>query len=128
MKEKRGRILPSDAIGYSAREMALDIGAKYIVVATISGSTARMISRNRPQTPIIAVSPNKKLVNKLSLLWGINSYFMPFSASTNEWIKKTENLLKKEGLVKKGDTIIMVAAYPFDIVCHTNLVRIHTIE
>ena len=128
IKSRRGKISPSDAIGYSAREIALDVGAKYIVVATITGNTARMISRNRPKTPIVSVSPNEKLVNKLSLLWGINSYYSPFSTSTNEWIKKTENLLKKEELVKKGDVIVMVAAYPFDIVCHTNLIRVHTIE
>ncbi len=61
----------ADAIGYAACKIAADLKAKAIITMTRSGYTARLISRYRPESPIIAVSPNEQVVDAMSLLWGL---------------------------------------------------------
>ena len=63
----------SDAISYGACEVAHRVGAAAIVSATFSGATARAVARNLPAQPIVAVSPNQRVVNQLALCWGVSS-------------------------------------------------------
>ena len=60
----------SGAISYGACEVAHRVGAQAIVSATFSGATARAVARNLPAQPIVAVSPNQRVVNQLALCWG----------------------------------------------------------
>jgi len=129
IKKRRGCNSYTDSIGYSACKIALDIGAKCIVAATISGSTAMMIARNRPQTPVVAISPNKKVLNQLALVWGVKPLHVSFSEDIFEWVRKFQGEMKKKGFVKKGDTIVIVSAYPFvDASNYTNLIKIHKVD
>ena len=67
-----GRTGVSNAISYGACEVAQRVGAAAIVTATFSGATARAVARNLPAQPIVAVSPNQRVVNQLALSWGVS--------------------------------------------------------
>ena len=75
----------STAISYGACEVAHRVGAAAIVSATFSGATARAVARNLPAQPIVAISPNQRVVNQLALCWGVSRC----SASTRAASRKS---------------------------------------
>ncbi|MFC1615609.1 pyruvate kinase [Patescibacteria group bacterium] len=98
--------LTSNAMCLNACELATDLDADKIVVYTDSGFTARQIAKHRPYKKIITITPNIKVARELALIWGLNKIVVGKLSSKN-----SENILKflkKEKLVKKGETIVIV--------------------
>jgi pyruvate kinase len=110
-----------------ARTVAEELGCKLIVAFTESGSTARLVSTFRPQAPIAAITYNEETYRRLALWWGVVPVKSEFAATTDDMIVRGEALLKRNGLVARGDTILMLAGQSHTAGA-TNMLRVHVIE
>jgi pyruvate kinase len=117
----------SEAVADAACEAAEDIKAKFVIACTSSGFTARLVSKFRPGSPIIAFTPETSVLKKMSLYWGVRPKLMPPPTDTDKMITEVENLLLAEGLVKKGDKIVITASSPLLGSGKTNLLKLHRI-
>ena len=118
----------SAAIADSAHELVKNTKAKAIVVASVSGFTARMISRHRPENPVFVMTNNEKTHRQLSLIWGVQSFILPDCQSMEELIDKSLNILKKNKVVKVGDKLIIVTGRPHKLREHMSLVKIEMVR
>jgi pyruvate kinase len=118
----------SDAVCESAAYLADHTNASGIVSMTTSGYTAYEISSYRTKAHTFIFTANKHLLNALSLVWGVRTFYYDKVESTDQTIADVNNLLKAEGLVKEGDVVINTAAIP--IVNHgkTNMLKVTVIE
>jgi len=118
----------SDAVCDSACFLAKQTGAVGIVSMTRSGYTAFEISSHRPQAPIFIFTSNEKLLNTLSLVWGVRGFFYDKFESTDNTITEVNEFLKKKKLIKKGDVIINTAAIPMEVKGKTNMLKVTMID
>ena len=118
----------SAAVAQSAHELLKDSGAKAIVVASISGFTARMITRHRPEQKIFVMTNNEKTHNQLALVWGVNSFVLPDCKDLDELIDKSIETIKKNKLLKKKDKVVIVAGRPHVKKEHMSLVKVEEIK
>jgi pyruvate kinase len=118
----------SAAIAQSAHELLKDSRAKAIVVASVSGFTARMIARHRPDKTIIVITNSKKTYNQLTLVWGVAGFILLDCRTLDELIVKSVETLKKNKMIKKGDRIVIVAGRPHIKKEHMSLVKIEEIK
>jgi len=118
----------SAAVAQSAHELLKDSGAKAIVVASVSGFTARMITRHRPEQKIFVVTNNEKTNNQLSLVWGVESFILPDCRDLDELIDQSISVLKKNRLLKRKDRIVIVAGRPHVKKEHMSLVKVEDIR
>jgi pyruvate kinase len=118
----------SAAIAQSAHELLKDSQAKAIVVASLSGLTARMITRHRPEQKIYVVTNNGKTHNQLSLVWGVNSFVLPDCEDLDELIDKSIEVIRKNKLLKRKDKVVIVAGRPHMKKEHMSLVKVEEIR
>ncbi len=111
-------------IAYSVTECANRLKCKAIIAPTISGFTARKMSRFRPSCPIIAVSPDINTVKSLNLHFGITPVLIDDLSSFDKIIKKSKEITKNLMDATEGDKIIVTGGYPFKEVKHTNFMKI----
>lgn len=117
-----------DAISHSVCQMATDIGAKAIVVCSISGTTARMVSRFRPPVDIIGLSVDVKTWRTLALSWGIIPELCLYEKEMEKLFANAKEMAKKRLNLKQGDKIIITGANTMGRVGATNTIRIETID
>ncbi|OGI25022.1 MAG: pyruvate kinase [Candidatus Moranbacteria bacterium RBG_13_45_13] len=117
----------SAAVAQSSHELLKDSGAKAIVVASVSGFTARMIARHRPEQNFFVMTNNEKTQNQLSLVWGAESFILPDCRDLDELIDKSLETVKKNKLLKKGDRVVIVAGRPHVKKEHMSLVKVEEI-
>ncbi len=115
----------AEAIADGACNAARDIGAKAIVVFTISGFTARLLAKIKPEIPVIALTPDERALGQMPLYWGVTGKMI--KRGNNEILDidsmaDIDRSLVKDGLVKKGDSIVFVASSPF--LGKTNIIRL----
>ena len=99
-------------ICYHAAKIANETGAAAITTLTNSGYTGFQVSSWRPHTNIIVFTSNKRILCRLSLLWGVKAFFYNRSVSTDKTIDEINNIVNQKGFAKKGDIIINLAAMP----------------
>ncbi|HER24442.1 MAG TPA: pyruvate kinase [Candidatus Atribacteria bacterium] len=116
-----------DAISHATCQVAMDLKAKAIVTFTLSGSTARMVSRYRPSVPIIAASTQDSTVRKLALSWGVYPFRADELENTDDMIEKSKKIALKTGLANSGDKIVITAGIPFKVPGTTNLLKVETL-
>jgi len=109
-----------------ASTVAEELGCKLVVCFTESGSTARLVSTFRPTAPVAAITYNEQTYRQLALWWGVVPVKSEFAPTTDEMIVRGEALLKQKGLVRKGDTILMLAGQSHTAGA-TNMLRVHVI-
>lgn len=110
---KAGETDISDSLTSSIVKTAHDIGAKVIIALTDSGFTARMISRHRPHSPILALTPIKKTATKLNLVFGCRAIVVERYETLEDVFKIVRSEVERNGLAKKGDKVIIAAGVPF---------------
>jgi pyruvate kinase len=113
-----------ESICYNACIMAQQTGAKAIIPFTYSGYTAIKISSHRPKADIFAFTGNEEILDKLPLLWGVNTYYFPISDSIDEAIEHSLDVLLKDKKIKKGDLVIHVASTPLCAKDRTNMIKL----
>jgi len=99
-------------ICYHAAKTANEIDATAITTMTHSGYTGFQISSWRPHCNILVFTSNKRIVSRLSLLWGVKAFYYNRDVSTDKTIEDVNNILTKSRFVKKGDMVINLAAMP----------------
>jgi len=114
------------AVARSAVNILRDVGAKAIIVFSVSGKTAKLISRYRPIKPVFSLSPKLSVYNMLSLVWGINPMMVPPIQDAKRLLEEGEKILIEKGLFKKGDLVIVVTGLALKR-GSTNLIKIHRI-
>ncbi|SMG43672.1 pyruvate kinase [Dethiosulfovibrio salsuginis] len=116
-----------DAVSMAAVEIAAKTEAKAILSLTRSGITARMVSKYRPECPVIATTPSEKTQKELSLSWGVIPIFKGNEGSEDQAIEGAVGEAMKKGLLSEGDMVVITAGMPLDLPGTTNMVRVHTI-
>ena len=117
----------TNAICDAACTTAKDLEAKAIVAVTLSGETARLVSKFRPKEMIIAATPSLKTYHQLALSWGVSPVLTSKQNSEEALIDDAIYRAKSENLLKKGDTVVVTAGVPLDVPGTTNLLRIVTV-
>ncbi|MBO5358723.1 MAG: pyruvate kinase [Clostridia bacterium] len=116
-----------DAISHATNGMAIDIGAKAIAVCSLSGGTARMVSRFRPAVPIIGITTSEKTWRRLSLSWGVIPMMCENFNSTEVLFYSAAKIAKEALGLQKGDKIVMTAGVTNGQSGNTNLIKVDVI-
>ncbi|TAN39299.1 MAG: pyruvate kinase [Nitrospirae bacterium] len=117
----------SGAVADAACRAAEDIRARFVVACTDTGFTARLVSKFRPRMPIIAFTPEARTLNRMALYWGVHPRLMSPPIGTDTMIREVERLLVEEGLVKKGERVVITASAPLLGSGKTNLLKLQRI-
>ena len=115
------------AISHASCAIADDLDAAAIITPTKSGYTARMVSKYRPQHPIIATTTSESVYRKLALIWGVIPYMSPIMNSTDEMIEKSVQIASETGFIKKDDLVVITAGIPVGVSGNTNLIKVHVL-
>jgi pyruvate kinase len=118
----------SDAVCGSAVFLSEHTNAVGIVSMTVSGYSAFEISSYRPKASTYIFTSNKHLLNALSLVWGVRTFYYDQLESTDKTISDVNNILKAENLVQAGDVVINTAAIPIIKKGKTNMLKVTVIE
>ena len=116
------------AISHATCTTAHDLNAAAIVTVTKSGSTARMVSRFRPECDIIGCCLTDKVFRQLNLSWGVTPVLLQEKSDFFELIEHASCVCKTQGLLKSGDTVVFTAGVPIGMMGTTNMVKVHTIN
>ncbi|MBN8935809.1 MAG: pyruvate kinase [Rhizobiales bacterium] len=114
----------ADAIAAATRQIAETLDLSAIVCWTSSGSTGLRVSRERPQVPIVAISPNLATGRKLSVAWGIHCVVAEDARDQDDMVERACRLAFKDGIAKAGRRVIIVAGVPLGTPGATNMIRI----
>jgi len=118
----------ADAVGRAAREAADDLKATAIITPTVSGYTATIMSRYRPYSPIVAITPDPRVQRRLMLYWGVTPMLGPRTDNTDEIIAHAIEAARERGLVQKGDVLVITGATAASQPGTTNLMRVHVVQ
>lgn len=125
--ESGGKDITS-AISHATVTTAHDLNASAIITVTKSGTTARMISKFRPQTDIVGATINQKVWRQLSLSWGVKPVLCQLKDNTDELFDHAVDVTVKAGAAKKGDTVVITAGIPLGMSGTTNMLKVHKIN
>ena len=114
----------TNAISHATVTTAHDLGAKAIITVTKSGSTARMISKHRPQSMIIGCTTNEVICRQMSMSWGIVPLMCEEKKSTDELFSHAVEVAVKNGLVSRGDLVVITAGIPLGVSGTTNMLKV----
>ena len=117
----------SAAVGHAACTTAADIGASAIISASKSGETARLLSRFRPDTQIIACVLEERTRRQMNVYRGITPLLMGYANSTDELISMSVDAAEQAGLVHSGDLVVVTAGVPVGVSGTTNMIKIHMV-
>ncbi len=116
------------AIGYATCTTARNLEAAAIITATESGSTARMVSKFRPETPIVAVTHNEDTQRKLLLNWGVLPLLSQKASNTDELIEQCIQAALQHDYIHRGDLVVLTAGVPVGTPGTTNLLKVEIVS
>ncbi len=117
----------ADATAHAACTTARDTRANAIITVSASGKTARLISKYRPETPIIACVMNEEVQRQLCISWGVTPILIPFVQSTDELISHAVDAAQAAGCVAPGDLVVVTAGVPVGVAGTTNMIKAHLV-
>jgi len=117
----------TDGISQATVSLANDLQARAIITATASGHTAFMVAMHRPETPIIAVTPDVATQRRLTLAWGVRALLAKRGKSTDELILHAIGRAREEGLVAEEDVVVVTAGVPAGVPGLTNLIKVEVV-
>ncbi|MGE5196079.1 MAG: pyruvate kinase alpha/beta domain-containing protein [Anaerolineae bacterium] len=117
----------SSSVALASVQTGYSTGARAIFVFTCSGSTARSVSRFRPQMPIIALTPSVKTYHQLAINWGVIPVDPTSSKNATEAFATTIEFAKKHGIVHYGDLVVVTDGVPFGVSGTTNRMLVDSI-
>jgi pyruvate kinase len=114
----------ADAIAAAARQIAETLELSALICWTFSGSTALRVARERPNPPIVAISPNVATARRLSLTWGVHCVVAEDARDQDDMVERACRLAFKDGFARAGQRVIVVAGVPLGTPGATNMLRI----
>ncbi len=117
----------TEAISHATVQIAHGLAAAAIITATESGYTARMVSKYRPQSVIVAVTPNERTQRRLLLQWGVCPIMGPSSQDSDQMVTNSVASALFSNLVKDGDLVVITAGVPVGTTGTTNMIRVHSV-
>lgn len=129
LEKRRRNHVPNvpDAISLATVTTSTELKASAIITATQSGHTAKMVSKFRPKSQIIAVTPYQKVARRLSIVWGVYPIIAEKMESADEVIEKSVQEALNQGYVKKGELVVVAAGVPVGYTGTTNLMKVHIV-
>ena len=118
----------ADAIAYAAVRTAHTVGARLIVCATESGRTAILISRYRPGTPILALTPSEAVQRRLALYYGVIPVLARQFASVDDILQTATVASRASGLAGLRDKIVITAGSHAGVAGSTNLIKVQGVD
>lgn len=123
----------SNAVSYASVATAQSLDAAVIIAPSISGYTARMLSKWHPSTKLVGMSPSISAVRKMMLYWGVTPFQAKRAESTDTLIENSIDILKENGIVKTGDIAVVTAgvvdyAKRHEPAASTNIMRVVNID
>jgi len=116
-----------EAIAASASLTAMKVRAAALVCVSTTGKTAAMIAGFRPKTPIIAITHSIDPLNRMELVWGIQTYKIRPYLTSEDALMQIEELLVKIGIVSRGDKVVVTMGTPVQQGAKTNSIRVYTV-
>ncbi|HUA77152.1 MAG TPA: pyruvate kinase, partial [Acetobacteraceae bacterium] len=114
----------ADAIAVAAQQVAHTIGARAIVAFTASGATALRAARERPDCPVLGLTPHLGTARKLAVAWGVHAVVTPDVVSLTETVRRASRIAEDEGFAAGGEEIVVIAGIPFGQSGTTNTLRV----
>lgn len=115
------------AVSHAACTMAHDMDASAIVTVTKSGHTARMISKYRPECPIIAAVIDDVVARQLAMSWGVVPVRAEVKATSDELFDHAMELARETGIVSAGDVVVITGGVPIGISGTTNILKVEIV-
>ena len=115
----------TNAIAHATCTTAMDLNAAAIVTVSNSGRTARMVSKYRPNCPIIGCSVHENVCRQLNLSWGVTPIHVKYQETSDELFEHAVDQAEKCGLVKQGELVVLTAGVPLGVSGTTNLIKVH---
>ena len=112
------------AISHATCTTAMDLKAAAIITVTISGFTAGMISRYKPNCPIIACSVSTRICRQLNLSWGVTPIWIARESTTDDLFDVAVRAAEEAGYIQKGDKVVLTAGVPLGVSGKTNMLRV----
>lgn len=117
----------TSAISHATCTTAMDLGAAAILTVSKSGRTARMISKYRPNCPIIGGATDPTVQRQMNLSWGVIPIMVDEKDNTDELFEHVVEVAHEKGLVKNGDLVVITAGVPLGVSGTTNLLKVHLV-
>ena len=114
----------ADAIAFATRDLAETLDLKAIAAWTSSGTTGLRIARERPRTPILALTPSSHAARRLSIVWGVHAMVIDDARDVDDMTERACAICAGEGFAAKGERIVVVAGVPFGSPGATNMIRL----
>lgn len=124
---KENRHTVTDAISQAVAGISRELEAKAIITSTQTGFTARAVSKQRPDSPIIAVTPHEDVARRLCVLYGVFPIVAKATTSTDEMLEVAVDAALNSGLVQMGDLVVITAGVPVGQQGTTNFLKVHTL-
>ncbi|MBE9010382.1 pyruvate kinase [Pseudanabaenaceae cyanobacterium LEGE 13415] len=124
--ENSGRSIPN-AISQAVGNIAVQLDAAAIMSLTKTGSTARNVSKFRPRTPILAITPHVDVARQLQLVWGVKPLLVLDLPSTGQTFQAALNVAQEKGLVSEGDLVVLTAGTLQGVAGSTDLIKVEVV-
>lgn len=118
----------SGVICQAAASLAEVLDARYLVTFTLSGNTARQMSRMRSPIPQISFTPLEETRRQLALSWGVESYKLPTVQHTDDMVNQVDQVARAARIVEGGEKLVIVAGMPPGVQKSSNSIRVHTLS
>ena len=118
----------ADAISVAARQVAETLSVRAIVTYTTSGSTTLRAARERPEVPVIGLTPSHNTARRLAVVWGVHSVWTEDAHDFLDMVEKANQQVLAYEFAKPGDRIVITAGFPFGTPGSTNILRIARVE
>jgi pyruvate kinase len=113
-----------DAIADAARQIAETLDLSAIICWTDSGSTALRVARERPKSPVVAITPKIQTGRKISLVWGVHCVVAEDAHDLDDMVNRAGRIAFRDGFARAGQRVIIVAGVPLGTPGATNMLRI----
>lgn len=111
----------------AASELAHDRDVAAIAVFTSSGRTARMMSKGRPDVPILAFTPNERTYQRMAIMWGVDPHLVPQAETVEVMLTHVEAAIIASDHLKPGQEVVLIAGFPIGAMRSANFALLHTI-
>ncbi len=121
------RLTQEHAVSHAARALSEEASVKAIVALTRSGTSARLISKDRPRRPILAYTPSERIYRQLALWWGVWPHCIEVQGSTEALIEVVDQRLQDDKLIQRGEHVVIMGGLPIAHKARTNFVKLHRV-